>query len=626
MNNLTSVVLRIIVLLFVLCLIVSGEMLQEDVSPAFLTELLYMYDELPGVTKSEYFSPTSMVASPDGKKLYIAEHTACQVAIFDIASGTITKEILLPKQPTGVAISSDGSLVYVTCHSEKRPSGIVCVLDAASGVLIDKFSAGHSAIAPLLSPDGSVLYVCNQFENCVTVYNATTYKVMKKIYVAREPVDIDITPDGKFIVVANHIANSRTDIDTVQTPISIIDTKTHTVVASIFLANGAHSLIDIVISPDGKYAYVSVTFARFEIPPTDIQNGWITANGIAIIDIVNKKLVNCILMDDMGTGAANAWGIDCSSDGKKICVTHAGTNEVCVIDAVAMHAKLSTVTVDQSKELTYAKSFKQRKRLNVKGPRSVIIVGDKAYVAGYFSANIDIVDLSKNPVEIAQTVSLGTEGEETLKRRGEYLFYNADICFQGWMSCHSCHPHTRTDGLNWDLQNDGLGNPKIVKSMLLSHITPPVMVSGVRDSAEIAVRAGIEHILFAVPNEDDATAIDEFMKKLRPMPGPYLDKGKLSTSAKRGKVIYFNKMKCAKCHPAPLYTDLKSYDVGTRGPNDQRDEWDTPTLIENWRNAPYLHDGRHLDIKESILIPEHSIAHLLTESELKDLIEYNLSL
>ncbi len=626
MNSVSGIIVRISILSCILHSVVPGQTREEDVSPTFLTELLYMYDELPGVTKQDYYSPTAMVASPDGKLVYIAEYTARQVAFFDIASGTITKEILLPKEPSGIAISPDGSLLYVTCSSEKRPSGIVCVLDAATGAIIDKFSAGHSARAPVLSPDGSVLYLCNQFKNCVTVFDVATRKVTKKIPVAREPVDIDITPDGNFVVVANHIPNSRTDIDTVQTPISIIDTKTHTVVASILLANGAHSLIDIVISPEGKYAYITVTFARFEIPPTDIQNGWITANGIAIIDVVNRKLVNCILMDDMGSGAANAWGIDCSKDGKKICVTHAGTNEVCVIDAVAMHAKLATVTTDQSKELTFAKSFKQRKVLNVKGPRSVSIVGDKAYVSGYFSGNIDIIDMSTDKIKIIQTASLGTEGEETLMRRGEYLFYNANICFQGWMSCHSCHPYTRTDGLNWDLLNDGTGNPKIVKSMLLSHITPPVMVSGVRDSAEIAVRAGIEHILFATPNEDDAMAIDEFMKKLRPMPGPYLEKGKLSAAAKRGKDLYYNKLRCAKCHPPPLYTDLDFHDVGTRGPKDQRDEWDTPTLIENWRNAPFLHDGRHLDIKESIVLPKHSIAHILSESELKDLIEFNLSL
>jgi len=51
--------------------------------------------------------------------------------------------------------------------------------------------------------------------------------------------------------------------------------------------------------------------------------------------------------------------------------------------------------------------------------------------------------------------------------------------------------------LNWDLLNDGVGNPKHTKSMLLAHRTPPAMSEGVRLTAEAAVRSGLTHILYA---------------------------------------------------------------------------------------------------------------------------------
>ena len=89
-----------------------------------------------------------------------------------------------------------------------------------------------------------------------------------------------------------------------------------------------------------------------------------------------------------------------------------------------------------------------------------------------------------------------------------------DICFQGWESCASCHPGGgRVDGLNWDLPNDGIGNPKNTKSLLLAHSTPPAMTLGVRSNAEAAVRAGIRHILFTVQPEEIPTAI-EFVCRL----------------------------------------------------------------------------------------------------------------
>ena len=42
------------------------------------------------------------------------------------------------------------------------------------------------------------------------------------------------------------------------------------------------------------------------------------------------------------------------------------------------------------------------------------------------------------------------------------------------------------------------------KSMLYSHVTPPSMISGVRESAEYAVRAGFKFIQFFEPEEEMA--------------------------------------------------------------------------------------------------------------------------
>ena len=73
-------------------------------------------------------------------------------------------------------------------------------------------------------------------------------------------------------------------------------------------------------------------------------------------------------------------------------------------------------------------------------------------------------------------------------RKGERLFNDGAISFQGWLSCNSCHsPDARVDALNWDLLNDGIGNPKNAKSLLLAHRTPPAMWHGIRETAEIAV-------------------------------------------------------------------------------------------------------------------------------------------
>jgi len=209
------------------------------------------------------------------------------------------------------------------------------------------------------------------------------------------------------------------------------------------------------------------------------------------------------------------------------------------------------------------------------------------------------------------------------------LFNDAGLCFQGWQSCASCHPSgARTDALNWDLLNDGLGNPKNTKSLLLAHETPPAMITGIRENAEAGVRAGIRHIQFAVRPEEEAVAIDEYLKSLKPVPSPHLVDGKLNESAERGQKI-FDKAGCASCHTGSLYTDLKAHNVGTGKDLDKDRRFDTPTLVEVWRTSPYLYDGRAATIEEVLTTcnpgDKHGVTSNLTEAEIKDLAEFILS-
>ncbi|MBD3393130.1 MAG: cell surface protein [Chitinivibrionales bacterium] len=604
----------------------------EDVDPGFVTELLYLFDELPGVNKSEYLSPDAFAVSPDGKTLYVAEKTSRQVAYVDIASGEVTNEVLFPNEVTGIAVAPDGARLYVTCSSGKRPQGVVCVVNASSGAIETTILAGHSTREPVVSPDGAELYVCNRFDNEVAVIDLASNSVAARIPVVREATGAAITDDGSRLVVTNYLPIGRADLDTVQCPVSIIDTDTRAVVANVLLANGAHSLQDVAVSPkrgDGKYyAYVTHPIARFQIPPNEIQRGWITSNALSVINVTDAEYVNVVPLDDNQRGVANPWGIACTGDGASIVISHAGSHDAVVIDADDMHAKLDTATQDLSYNLLFSQSFRTRLALDVLGPRPVAIVGTTAYIGGYFSDDIQIVDLSSGTPSTSGSIALGPSKEMDQIRFGELRFFDARICFQRWQSCHSCHPNTRTDMLNWDLLNDGIGNPKSDKSMLLAHITPPAMISGVRDSAEVAVRAGVLYILFAEPVETDALAMDEYLKSLRPVPSPYLVKGMMSDAAKRGKGLFYDKFQCQQCHPEPLYTDLRFHNVGTQGPldTDGRSEFDTPTLIENWRTAPYLHDGRYPEMKDVYSPGRHGLIVNATDQEIQDLVEFVNSL
>jgi cytochrome c peroxidase len=155
------------------------------------------------------------------------------------------------------------------------------------------------------------------------------------------------------------------------------------------------------------------------------------------------------------------------------------------------------------------------------------------------------------------------------------------------------------------------------------------MATGVRADAETAVRAGMKFIEFSMRSEEDASSIDAYLSSIEPVPSPRLAGGKLSQSARRGEKI-FRSAGCARCHPAPLFTDLRSYDVGTGIERDFGRSFDTPTLVEVWRTAPYLYDGRAATMKDVLTRYNvgdfHGITFGLSSEGLADLVEYILSL
>jgi YVTN family beta-propeller protein len=597
-----------------------------------------------------WLSPDALVAAPDGATLYVACATEDRVLMFDIASRKVTRSIQVAPDPTGLCLSADGQTLFVTCAA---PASRVCVVNTAQGRVVQEFHAGHTAMAPALSPDGNTLFVCNRFDNDVSMFDVRTGHELRRIPVWREPVAAAMSPDGQRLLVANHLHTGRADANHVAAVVSVINPASGRVTDDLSLPSGSGALNDLRISPDGKYAVVTHILARFQRPAIQVERGWMNSNAQTLIALDRMAVLNTVLLDEPDRGAANPWGVAWSADSRTLVVAHAGTHEVSLIAVPAMLAKLATLTPaplpanapfrygapastpsSVPNDLSFLTGLRERRSLpeGDLGPRAVVVVGRRAYTANYFSDTLSVIELDSSSPG-AETIPLGPKPRMTTARQGELYFHDARICLQGWQSCASCHPdNARMDGLNWDLLNDGLGNPKNTRSLLLTHQTPPAMSLGVRETAEAAVRAGIRQILFTAQPPRVADAIDEYLKSLKPIPSPHLVNGRLSPAAQRGQDLFRSKeTRCAQCHPPPLFTNLKTYDVGTRGPLDGPiDRFDTPTLIEVWRTAPYLHDGSVATLRDLLTLANHNDRHgktsHLSADQIHDLCEYLLSL
>jgi DNA-binding beta-propeller fold protein YncE len=588
-----------------------------------------------------YLSPSELVADARGRLLYVAAETASEILAVEAASGAVVWRIELPDPPGGLCLTPDGTRLYVTGAA---PRGKVFEIDAAAGRIVRALPAGHTPVAPRLSPDGRELYILNRFDNAVAVFDLQEGVQIGLIPVVREPVAAALTPDGRRLIVANLLPSGPANGDYVASRVSVIDTVNKRVARHIPLPNGSTGVRGVAVSPDGRQAYVVHIQAHFQLVTIQLDRGWMNTNALSIIDPETQTLIYTMVLDEQTLGAANPWDVAITGDGRHLVVTHSGTHELSVIDREALQARIAGrpnpyresarrsafLTSLPPPDFRLLEGIRRRVRLAGLGPRGLALAGSKAYAAEYFSDSVAVVELPAHGSPEVGSFELAPPREWTLERRGEFLFHDASKSYQQWQSCASCHPgQARADGLNWDLMNDGTGNAKSTKSLLMAHETPPAMLSGVRERAEVAVRAGFRVILFSPRREEDAAAVDAWLKSLRPVPSPFLVDGKLSAAAKRGKLV-FEKAGCASCHPPPLYTDQKDYDVGTSAGVDAGRKYDTPTLVEVWRTAPYLADGRAATIRDVLTIhnpgDRHGVTSKLTEQEIRDLEEFVLSL
>ena len=216
---------------------------------------------MPAFAADSHVSPIALVAAKDGKTVYVAGHTAGQVATLDVANAT-TRLVPVPGCPTGLALANDGNSLFV---SVAGPAGGVHVVDLKMGTISGSLPTGHTPMAPVLSPDGNTLYVCNRFDNDVSVIKLKGAESPVRIAVTREPVAAALTPDGKFLFVANLLPDGPASSAYVAASVSVIDTAAGQVSATLRLPNGSSSLRGICVSPDGKYIYVTHTLGRYQI-------------------------------------------------------------------------------------------------------------------------------------------------------------------------------------------------------------------------------------------------------------------------------------------------------------------------------------------------------------------------
>ncbi len=613
-----------------------------------------------------YRSPIDAAFSDDGRWLAVVDETASCCYLLDMACpGTVAAIVKLRGSPKACAWLGTDSLVVT-----EYDNGSVALVDVRVARVVRRVAIGPKPCGVARVSGTADVLVAEFGRGRLQRVDMTAGRVVADVDIGRYPFDVAIDGAGTTAVIT-HLTSTMPATDSLAAAaVSIYDVKTRSVAGRIPLPDGSTNVRGVCLSPDGRWAYVVHTRGRPGLLTSQLDRGWISTNAVSVIDLAARRYYAGLLLDLPGRGAADPWDIAPSGKRGDLVVSLSGVHQLGYIDRSEMHRLLrgdvdtadtaalgssgahtgtanrlwSAVAADSTRRVTLinhlnalsATPYLVRADPCVRGPRGLAVSpdGDRVAVCGYYSGTLALLDAGSRST--VARVALGPQDAPDAPRRGEEAFHDGSRCFQQWLSCASCHPGGRADGLNWDLLNDGAGNPKNARSMVLSHATPPAMAHGVRASSDIAVLAGFRHIMFVRPDESVADDVQAYVAALRPERSPYLerdDRGRLTLSepARRGKVLFESEQAgCRVCHPAPLYTDKRLHDVGTKGELDTESAFDTPSLIELWRTAPYLHDGRASTVRDALSVHNEDDGRgrtsQLTESEMADLVAFLLSL
>lgn len=594
---------------------------------------------------SLYRSPVSLALSHDGRTLYVVCENTDDLLRVDTRSRRVTGSVKLGRKPFGIALSPSGDTAYVT----NRWDDDISVVDLPKMRVVRRIATGFNPHG--IGDDGNYLYVANLSADNISVIDARTGREDRRLFAGREPFGVAVSRDGQSVAVTNQIALRNEFRKTPRTELTLIDGRhryvvDHRVLSNCVIQQGA------AWTPDGKWLLAVTELPHNLVPETQIYQGWMVTYGLIVAEPRPGGTTAVVLLDDVNRYYADPFGIVVSPDGRYVYVSSSGADVVSVIDwrgverVLRIHNGRIGVPADTlavyARDLGLSSEYVVARIPVGKNPKGLALSpdGKKLYVAERLSDSVGVIDTRTN--ERIGGIDLGGPRVVTDLRRGEEVFNYASICFQKQLSCATCHPENNVDGLVYDIAADGGMGLNIVDNRTLRGVaaTAPYKWTGINPTLERQEGPRAAQLFFRsngfVPK--DVEAITHYIQSIPLPPNRYLAAdGRLTPAQRRGKVIFDRTTtntgayipianRCVTCHPPPLYTDRKLHNVGLQAYFDTDRLIDTPQLNRIYDTAPYLHDGRAPTLEEiwTRHNPDdlHGQTNDMTKQQLNDLIEY----
>lgn len=188
-------------------------------------------------------TPRNAVASPDGTRVYVTvvDADGGGLSVIDTSTNQLIATWLAGEQPLDLAVSSDGTWLYVVVTYGPAAFGSLIIVDTATGTIVNRIaSSGADYVYTItLSPDGSTAYIVKPSRKTLSIVDLETDTITDLPF-ADAPQAVTFSADGGLAYVMT-LRTSVAGYESVPSPTVVLDTATHAVVGTV----------------PGTYSYVS---------------------------------------------------------------------------------------------------------------------------------------------------------------------------------------------------------------------------------------------------------------------------------------------------------------------------------------------------------------------------------
>jgi YVTN family beta-propeller protein len=142
--------------------------------------------------------PHGLAVSADGSKVYLANNKTKNFQVVDVRRGAVVAQIPIGSDPNQMTLTRDGRFAYVPMRGEAK----VAVVQLEPLRLVKKLPAPAGPHDAYTSADGSRIYVGAQFGNGIVVIDPATQSVLHVIPTADGVRPLEPSADGRTIYVA----------------------------------------------------------------------------------------------------------------------------------------------------------------------------------------------------------------------------------------------------------------------------------------------------------------------------------------------------------------------------------------------------------------------------------------